>query len=267
MERLIAERLVHNRMRARNRELYKRVSESIDYEPDYPEDDYQEGSDSFEYKGVRVWRDDDGSWVDSNGNHYMSYLSKSDIKTWISQDTSMNEDLSLDDDPEETEQRISSADTSINSQKLPMLFKKVSFKEGSINLDYGGGKFDNVADYLMNEYGATNLVYDKYNRSSEHNRKVLGIVRQNGGADTVTLSNVLNVIAEEEERLAVLRNCKRFLKPGGTCYIFIYEGDSSGIGKETSKGYQLNRKPIEYEGEIKSVFSNFSRKGKLYICS
>lgn len=181
----------------------------------------------------------------------------------------LTESTILDDpewDPEETEQKYPSAATSINSSKLPALFNMVDFKEGSINLDYGGGRFDNVAEYLEKEYGATNLVYDKYNRSAEHNRSVLEQVRKHGGADTVTLSNVLNVIAEESERLAVLRNCKRYLKASGTCYITVYEGNGSGEGKETKAGYQLNRKTKDYEGEIKKVFSNVTRRGKLFIC-
>lgn len=179
---------------------------------------------------------------------------------------SMIEDLTLEDDPEETDQKYSSAATSINSSKLPALFNMVDFEEGSINLDYGGGRFDNVAEYLEKEYGATNLVYDKYNRSAEHNRSVLEQVRKNGGADTVTCSNVLNVIAEESERLAVLRNCKRYLKAGGNCYITVYEGNGSGEGRETKAGYQLNRKTKDYEEEIKKVFSNVTRRGKLFIC-
>lgn len=171
----------------------------------------------------------------------------------------------LEDDPEDAEQEISSADTSINSSKLPALFKMVKFDKGSINLDFGGGKFDNVAEYLKNEYGATNLVYDKYNRSSEHNREVLNQVRKNGGADTVTCSNVLNVIKEPEARLAVIKNCKNYLKPGGTAYFTVYEGKGNGNEGSTKAGYQLNRKTADYLDEIKSVFSNVIRKGKLII--
>ena len=187
------------------------------------------------------------------------YLDDTDIEL-------IKEDLTLEDDPEETDQQYSSAATSINSSKLPALFSMVDFKEGSINLDYGGGRFDNVAEYLQDKYGATNLVYDKYNRSADHNREVLNQVRQNGGADTVTCSNVLNVIAEESERLAVLRNCKRYLKSGGTCYITVYEGNGSGEGAPTKSGYQLNRKTKDYEDEISKVFSSVTRKGKLFIC-
>lgn len=181
-------------------------------------------------------------------------------------DIDIDLDEDLEDDPEETEQKISSKNTSINSKRLPALFKKVKFDPESINLDYGGGKFDNVATYLKDEYNATNLVYDKYNRTPEHNKEVLTIVRQNGGANTVTCSNVLNVIAEESERLAVLRNCKNYLRTGGTCYITVYEGNGSGEGVITKSGYQLNRKTIEYEDEIKQVFSDVTLKGKLFIC-
>ena len=105
------------------------------------------------------------------------YLDDTDIEL-------IKEDLTLDDDPEETDQQYSSAATSINSSKLPALFSMVDFKEGSINLDYGGGRFDNVAEYLKDKYGATNLVYDKYNRSADHNREVLNQVRQNGAGET-----------------------------------------------------------------------------------
>lgn len=171
----------------------------------------------------------------------------------------------LEDDPEVADQEISSAETSINSSKIPTLFHLVDFKNGSLNLDYGGGKFDNVADYLESEYGATNLVYDPYNRSSEHNKAVLDQVRKNGGADTVTCSNVLNVIKEPSARLAVIRNCKNYLKNGGTAYFTVYVGDSSGVGKITSKGYQLNQKTPWYVDEISQVFSNVSRKGQLII--
>lgn len=171
----------------------------------------------------------------------------------------------IEEDPEVADQEISSAATSINSSKLPALFKMVKFENGSLNLDYGGGRFDNVADYLSSTYGATNLVYDPYNRSSDHNNAVLGQVRKNGGADTVTCSNVLNVIKEPEVRAAVIRNCKKYLKSGGTAYFTVYEGSGTGEGAPTKAGYQLNKKTDEYVEEISQVFSSVTRKGKLII--
>lgn len=171
----------------------------------------------------------------------------------------------LEDEPETTDQEYTSAATSINSTKLPALFKMVTFRDGSLNLDYGGGKFDNVASYLMDTYGATNLVYDPYNRTPDHNKSVLDQVRKNGGADTVTCSNVLNVIKEPEARLSVIRNCKNYLKPGGTAYFTVYEGSGTGEGSPTKSGYQLNKKTDQYVDEISQVFSNVTRKGKLII--
>lgn len=171
----------------------------------------------------------------------------------------------LGDEPETTDQEYTSAATSINSTKLPALFKMVTFRDGSLNLDYGGGKFDNVASYLMDTYGATNLVYDPYNRTPDHNKSVLDQVHKNGGADTVTCSNVLNVIKEPGARLSVIRNCKNYLKTGGTAYFTVYEGSGTGEGSPTKAGYQLNKKTDQYVDEISQVFSNVTRKGKLII--
>lgn len=167
-----------------------------------------------------------------------------------------------DYDPIITNQRYTSAATSINSKKLPAIFGMIEFDEGDINLDIGGGRFDNVAKELE-KIGVTNLVYDPYNRSSSHNSSVLGKVKENGGADSVTCSNVLNVIAEPEARMGVIQNCYRFLKSGRPAYFTVYEGDGSGEGKETKAGYQLNRKTKDYVSEIEQVFSNVSRRGKL----
>ena len=168
----------------------------------------------------------------------------------------------------EVEQKYNSAVTSINSSKLPAIFSKIKFEPDTINLDYGGGRFDNVADYLSSKYNCTNLVYDKYNRSSGHNSDVLKQVKENGGADTVTCSNVLNVIAEPEIRQEVLQDCKKYLKPDGTCYITVYEGNGSGEGKADDKrqSYQTNMKLADYIPEVQKVFSNVTKSKGMLIC-
>ena len=180
------------------------------------------------------------------------------------QKESLTEEDSESDELETADQKISSANTSINSSKLPAIFRLVKFEPDTLNLDYGGGKFDNAAEYLAQQ-NVTNLVYDPYNRSTQHNAEVLQKVRENGGADTVTISNVLNVIAEPEARLTVLRNAKKLVKPGGNVYITVYEGNKSGEGTETKSGYQLNKGTADYIDEISSVFSTVNRKGKLII--
>ncbi len=174
-----------------------------------------------------------------------------------------SDELELDD----AEWKMNSKITSINSSKLPAIFKLVKFQPGTINLDFGGGKFDNVTEYLAQQ-DVTNLVYDKFNRSASHNNDVLRQVKSNGGADTVTCSNVLNVIAEPDARLAVIKNCLKCLKPSGTCYFTVYEGNGSGEGNSNPnrKSHQTNMKTADYIPEIEQVFSRVTKKGKLIVC-
>lgn len=54
----------------------------------------------------------------------------------------------LEDDPEVSDQTYTSADTSINSSKLPVIYRLVKIPKGSVFLDYGGGRFDNGIEYL-----------------------------------------------------------------------------------------------------------------------
>lgn len=162
----------------------------------------------------------------------------------------------------QAQQEFSSAATSINSTKLPAIYNMVNFRSGDVVVDFGGGKFDNAVNYLKDK-GVTLLVYDPYNRSAEHNKEVLRILKEHGGADAAVNSNVLNVIKEPEAREAVLRNIKKITKSGAPIYITVYEGRGDGAEGPTKSGYQLNRKTSDYMDEIGKVFSNVKRKGKL----
>lgn len=166
------------------------------------------------------------------------------------------------DDLEHPDQEYDSAATSINSNKLPAIYRMVNFEPGKVYLDFGGGKFDNGV-YFVKDKGATLLVYDPYNRSDEHNKQVIAELKEHGGADVGLNSNVLNVIKESQARLAVLRNLKRMVKPGGEIYITVYEGTGKGNEGPTKAGYQLNRKTEDYMEEVQQVFPNATRKGKL----
>lgn len=171
-----------------------------------------------------------------------------------------------DNEPEVSDQKYTSAATSINSSKLPAVYKMIKgmIKPGMIGLDIGGGKFDNAVEALAAD-DITLYVYDPYNRSDKHNKEAIAAINKNGGADFVVNSNVLNVIAEEEARLSVIKNCYKYLKSGSYCYFTVYEGSGTGEGGETKAGYQLNRKTADYVSEIESVFNNVTRKGKLII--
>lgn len=168
---------------------------------------------------------------------------------------------------DQMQQEYTSEKTSINFAKVPAVFKLVTnWRKGTINIDYGGGRADTAADYLT-QYDVINLVYDPYNRTPEHNKEVIKTLRRAGGADTATCSNVLNVIKEPEVRKNVLENISKIVKPGGKVYITVYEGSGKGDEGPTKAGYQLNRKTADYLDEIREVFPDANRKGKLIVAT
>ena len=163
---------------------------------------------------------------------------------------------------DEPVQAITSADTSINSSKLPAAFTQLNkegvFKKGSVNIDIGGGRFNN-ADELLQKSDATNLVYDPFNRTKAHNDNVVNAV-SGGNADTATINNVLNVIEDEANQLKVLRQAKDAVKKDGEVFISVYQGKGDGIGKATSKGFQQNKKTADYLDLVRQVFPNATVK-------
>ena len=157
-----------------------------------------------------------------------------------------------------------SAATSINSSKLPAVFSRVQFKRGTVNLDIGGGKFDNATEFLATQ-DVKNYIYDPYNRSEAHNRAAARAT-ENGQSDTVTISNVLNVIDTLEGRQQVLANAVDALKPDGTAYITVYEGNGSGEARTTGADqFQLNRKLRDYLPEVRQFFDDVTVKNGVII--
>lgn len=189
-----------------------------------------------------------------------AYPAKDIVATqgWTKKPKQMTFDLSARGMPE---QKITSADTSV--KQIPATFKRVDFVPGTVNLDYGGGRFDLGSDF-MREKGVENLVYDVFNRSQEHNDGVLSRVREQR-PDTVTVNNVLNVVAEPEVRDFIIQDAGQYMKPDGTAYFLIYQGDESGVGKQTAKGFQNNAKAESYIPAIKKHFNDVTRKGNLII--
>jgi hypothetical protein len=162
------------------------------------------------------------------------------------------------------QQEITSARTSINEKKLPAVFNKVKeWASGTINADIGGGRFDNATDWLRDR-GVTNLIIDWFNRDRAFNEANIDRVR-GGQADTATASNVLNVIQEPEARDLVIRQAADAIKEGGTAYFYIYEGDKSGTGKQTTSGWQENRRTQDYIDEISNHFGDVTRQGQMIV--
>lgn len=202
-------------------------------------------------------------------NGILSHISNDSLNSEIfHRDDRVNEINAADElDSEEyeidhPEQEFDSAETSINSNKLPAVYRMISIPEGTVGVDFGGGKWNNAIEHIR-DLGATLCVYDPYNRSAEHNREVIKTLKENGGADWAINSNVLNVIKEPEARRAVLENISKITKPGAPIYITVYEGRGDGNEGQTKSGYQLNRKTQDYLDDIREVFPDASRKGKL----
>lgn len=181
-------------------------------------------------------------------------------------------------------QEITSADTSINGDKLPRTFnsnlKFVHFKNGGINIDVGGGKFDNATEYLKDAYDVENMILDPFNRIREFNKRVTDMLQSGKKADTVTCNNCLNVIAEPDVRSNVILECAKAIKPGGEVYFKIYEGnkdkgpgpsktwhtDENGKRVYTTS-WQENRKAKTYIPEIEQWFENVVPHGDIIVAT
>jgi len=169
------------------------------------------------------------------------------------------------------EQTFSSADTSINSSKLPKGYSKLKnmnvFKEGQVVVDIGGGRFDNAVEDLATQ-GVDLNVYDPFNRSPEHNASVAAKI-SDGGADVAVSNNVLNVIQEPENIDRVILQANNSIKPGDKAYFTVYVGDKTGVGKQTSKGWQNNKPTADYVEQVEGIFGrgNVERKGDVIIAT
>lgn len=161
-------------------------------------------------------------------------------------------------------QEIASRQTSVNV--CASTFNRIDFDPGSLNLDYGGGKFETGTQTLAAK-GVENLVYDPFNRGAGHNLTVRLKVARAGGADSATVNNVLNVIAEEDALRDVVAQAANGLKAGGLAYFLIHEGDGSGVGKATSKGWQRNERAEAYREAISASFAQIHRKGRVFVAS
>lgn len=152
-------------------------------------------------------------------------------------------------------QKYKSEKTSINT--VTKVYKRFNFKSNSLILDYGGGKYDTNKKF-MEDKGHKLLVYDPYNRDSNHNNKVLDEINVHNGADIIVCANVLNVILEDEIIDDILENLMKYTNEFSIIYIQIYEGDKSGIGKVTSKGFQRNLKSSYYISYLEKIFKDYN---------
>ena len=86
--------------------------------------------------------------------------------------------------------------------------------------------------------------------------------------DSVTISNVLNVVREKDVRLSILRMAKERLKNEGKLFITVYEGDRSSVGRKTGTDqWQNNMKTTQYLDEVRQIFPFAEKRGYLIIAT
>lgn len=144
-------------------------------------------------------------------------------------------------------QQYTSARTS--RKQVPALHRALLragvWKPQDVNADIGGGRW-NLASEALARAHVLNLVYDPFNRPSDHNAVVLPLLDR---ATTATVSNVLCVIREPEARIEVIKLAA--LAP--VAYFTVYEGNRSSIPGPSRDGWQENRKLATYLDEINQV--------------
>ena len=146
-------------------------------------------------------------------------------------------------------QQYTSANTSIATlNRIYKILPNMGYNENSIILDYGCGKYDKNKDYAI-ENNFEWVGYDPYNRSEEENNKTIQLIKEIE-PDIIVCSNVLNVIKEDSAMMNVLNQIYNYAANNTDVYITIYEGNKSGVGSETSKGYQRNSKLNKYKDYI-----------------
>ena len=160
-----------------------------------------------------------------------------------------------------TTQKITSAATSIST--LNRAHKEIVGKyplDTSI-LDIGCGKYEVNKEYAdINGFAWFGI--DPYNRTPEYNNASLkALYNWCDAPDIIMLNNVLNVIAEDNVLMDVLNQVCNYAGDNTDIYITIYEGDKSGVGKITTKGYQRNEKLIKYTDYISEWFDIVRKVG------
>ncbi len=142
-------------------------------------------------------------------------------------------------------QKITSKNTSINIKKLPASTKKINweiFKDTTV-LDFGCGKAGYLLQDYLSNYNIEVIGYDPYHQFPSYNKQAL----LRNDYSLIICNNVLNVLTDDilplvrQQIIDKRRECKCDL------VIQIYEGNKSGIGKQTGKDqYQRNEITKEY---------------------
>ena len=167
-------------------------------------------------------------------------------------------------------QSYTSAGTSVNSKRLPAIYKKIDWEKiknrygNLVVLDIGAGKYtQHIKEYIESK-GGEYIPYDPYNLSPADNLYASANFHR---ATVVICSNVFNVIKETDVIYDLHSMVVSYNVP---YFISIYEGDKSWIGHETRKGcWQRNETIDAYlmnyrEGIFNKVITNTDYASYIY---
>lgn len=147
-------------------------------------------------------------------------------------------------------QNYTSATTSVNRSKLPAVYGKATFSARML-MDYGCGKYiDHIRDHVHSLHMGY-LPYDPYNQPDGENAATATLVCNAMHLHVpvdVVCSNVLNVIDSDGEVSRICHHLEEIASAtGGTAYVTVYEGDRSGVGRQTGRdSYQRNAPLRDY---------------------
>lgn len=167
-------------------------------------------------------------------------------------------------------QTYTSANTSVNSKRLPAIYKKINWDKIKTNygdlvvLDIGAGKYtQHIKEYIESK-GGEYIPYDPYNISPADNLYASANFHR---ATAIICSNVFNVIKEMDVIYDLHGMITKYNVP---YFISVYEGDKSWIGHETKKGcWQRNETIDAYliscrEGIFNKVITNIAYAWYIY---
>jgi len=138
--------------------------------------------------------------------------------------------------------------------QIPALFKLMkevgAWEEVYRNLDWGAGKYDTASEWLYENCDVNNIKYDPLNRTEENNKSELSYSRRHS-VQTVTLSNVLNVLDYQERGLCLQNLKSKWPSALASLWVSVYVP-----GKTKHSQVQQNMKLEDYLPQIKEYFPN-----------
>lgn len=165
-------------------------------------------------------------------------------------------------------QKHSSKNTSVNIYHLPAVYSKVNWRkyantiDNCYVIDIGCGRIETqalISKHLHNRQIRHFVPYDPNHQCLISASMAVKLMNDEAVKKVIVCSNVLNVIDNESDLNALIAsicNMSVIQESNGIyhmnpCYITVYEGDKSGIGRETKRDcWQRNEQLMTYLGKF-----------------